>query len=99
MAKRHEVIVAPVYDAFDSTFGANSDRLDIRPTKLLLGVCSAMIGEVGPSSVVTEYLRRIDGSAMISSFSRDLSVARDDRVSLPCRSIGQPVPSLNWPYK
>ena len=59
------------------------------------------IGEGAASSVVTEYPKRLKENlaAMISSFSRVISVAKGDRVSLPCRNVGKPTPTIHWLYK
>ena len=60
------------------------------------------VGEGAASSVVTEspFKEGVkEHPAKITSFSRNLTVALGDQVSLPCRTHGNPAPSRQWRLK
>ena len=110
MADRHEVLLYYVLlDVLSHVlWQVYPPRQEYTVSGLLSGqpysfwvTATTAVGEGAASPVVTETPRR-DGvkvPAMISSFSHNLSVARGDRVSLSCNTIGNPTPSRHWMYK
>ena len=110
VADRHEVLLycTVLYDIPCGWMQVYPSSLEYTVSSLLAEqpysfwvTATTAVGEGAASAVVTESPRH-DGvvvPAMISSFSLDLSVARGDRVSLPCRAIGNPVPGRQWMFK